>query len=60
MSRPTEGFSAMMRVLPTEEHDSAEVGVVAPASTATVPRAPGAYRFALAISRPIVEKVFGL
>ncbi len=32
MSRPTDGFSAMMRVLPTAEHHSEEIGAVASAT----------------------------
>ena len=50
----------MMRVLPTAKHHSDETGATASALSAEPPEPSRLYRFAIFISRPIVERLYRL
>ena len=60
MSRPTEGFSAMMSVLPIAEHHSEEAGAVDASAPDTLPDVSLFYRFAAFVSRPVVKWLYRL
>ena len=60
MSRPTDGFSAMMSALPTVEHHSERSGSGATPGTVAPPGPAWLYRFAVGLCRPIVTGPFRL